>query len=126
MSVPYELVIISPACVLFLYCEYYKKGMTRNWIQNADQNDAKPYFKAYCHVSGVCVINTMGFGYDVRIYWVFIKLVTTVHTSLSDRTLHWDYSDFQLNCQLLLASCYIASGQTTAQATHLLSSNGYM
>jgi hypothetical protein len=38
----------------------------------------------YCHVSGVCVINKTGVGFDDRIYWTFIQLVTTVHKSLSD------------------------------------------
>jgi hypothetical protein len=38
----------------------------------------------YCHVSGVCVSNKTGFGFDDLIYWTFMKLVTTVHQSVSD------------------------------------------
>jgi hypothetical protein len=31
----------------------------------------------YCHVSGDCVTNKTGFGFDDRIYWTFVQLVTT-------------------------------------------------
>jgi hypothetical protein len=40
------------------------------------------------------------------------NLLTTVHklSLSSDWTFHGNYSDFQLNCQLLLASSYISLG----------------
>jgi hypothetical protein len=88
--------------------------------------------KKYCHVSGVCVTNKTGFGFDVRIYWTFTQLVTTVHTwhtvtffrPDSTRELFW--LSTELNCQLLLTSYYIASGRTTVQKTHSFPSIGYM
>jgi hypothetical protein len=37
----------------------------------------------YCHLSEVYVTNKTGFGFDGRIYWTFLQLVTTVHKLLS-------------------------------------------
>jgi hypothetical protein len=55
------------------------------------------------------VTNKTGFGFDDRIYWIFMQLVTTVHKPLSDTlssssdwTLHGYYSDFQPNSVVLL------------------------
>jgi hypothetical protein len=71
-----------------------------------------------------------GFGFDDRIYWTFMQLGTTFHKLLSSTghsrlltTLLWNYSDFQMNCQLLLASRYIVSG-LTSQKTRPPPSNG--
>jgi hypothetical protein len=53
--------------------------------------------------------NTTGFGYDGRIYWTFIPLVTRVHKSLSDTlssssdwALHWNYSVVLLRAPSIL------------------------
>jgi hypothetical protein len=52
-------------------------------------------------VQGLRVTNKTSFGFDDRIYWTYTLLVTTVHnhtlSSSSDWTLHWNYSNFQLN-----------------------------
>jgi hypothetical protein len=43
---------------------------------------------ALSHVSGVSVISKTGFGFDDRIYWAFIQLVSTVHKSLTHCHIH--------------------------------------
>jgi hypothetical protein len=58
--------------------------------------------------------------------WDWLQEFTNQYLSSSDWTLHWNYSDFQLNCQLLLASRYITSGRITAQKAHALLSTGYI
>jgi hypothetical protein len=73
-----------------------------------------------------CVTYKTGFGFDVRIYWTFIRLVTTFHKSLcstGDTRRLSTLLLLQLNCQLFLASRYMASGRTT-QKTHPLPING--
>jgi hypothetical protein len=81
-------------------------------------------------IRGLLDHNT-GCGFDDRIYWTFIQLVIKVRKSLShtlsstsDWTLHWKYSDFQLNSKVLLISRYIISDRTTTQKTHQFPSNG--
>jgi hypothetical protein len=77
---------------------------------------------------GVCVTYKTGFEFDDWIYWTFIQFVTTFHKSISStghpRPHCTNPHLLQLNCQLLLASHYIASGWAT-QKTHPLPSNGY-
>jgi hypothetical protein len=70
-------------------------------------------FTKYSHVSGVCVTNKTGFGFNDRIYWTVIQFVTTAHKSLSDTlsssstghsrlltTLHYSTTPTELNCSL--------------------------
>jgi hypothetical protein len=47
------------------------------WDVSVLENNAKPNF-TYCHVSGVCVTNKTGFGFNDQIYWI-----TRVHKSLT-------------------------------------------
>jgi hypothetical protein len=63
---------------------------------------------------------------DLRLslFWLYSWQLTIWHISyFSDWTLHWNYSDFQMNSQLLLASRYIAWG-LTSQKTCPLPNNG--
>jgi hypothetical protein len=85
-----------------------------------------PKLSTYCHIFGVYVTNKTGFGFDDRIYWTFVQLATAFYKSLSStgHSLLLTTLLFQLNCQLLFASRYIASGRTT-QKTHPLPTNGY-
>jgi hypothetical protein len=96
----------------------------------------------YCHVSGVCVTNKTGFGFDDRIYWTFIQPVTRVHKSLSDLlstssdwALHGNYPDLtelnwtELNwteLSIIVGLSLYSLGSDTVQKTHPLPSNGYM
>jgi hypothetical protein len=58
----------------------------------------------YCHVSGVCVTNKTGFGFDGRIYWTFIQLVTPVHKSVSDTLTSSDWT-LSTSDHILLLRC---------------------
>jgi hypothetical protein len=101
-------------CKLQIFRSETKLGLkptTKQILPNAEGNEARCSKRivslflntvSVIHVSGVCVTDKTGFGFDDRIYWTFIQLITTVHRSVtlssSDWTLQWNYFDFQLNC----------------------------
>jgi hypothetical protein len=77
----------------------------RNAI-SANKMRLQVYIHPYCLVSGVCVTDMTGFGFDNRLYWTFILLVnnssqiTIWHTLVfvrldTPRELFW----LPLNCQ---------------------------
>jgi hypothetical protein len=65
-----------------------------------------------------------GLGFDDRIYWNFIQLVTAFYKAVSSAGHSRLLTTLllQLNCQLLLSSRYIASGRATQKTDPLRSS----
>jgi hypothetical protein len=97
-------------------------------------------FKYHCNYSTCTVFNSRtksswhnlipptadSLNFDLRLCLLWLnssQLTIWPISSSSDCTLHWNYSDFQMNSQLLLASRYIASG-LTPQKTRPLPNNG--
>jgi hypothetical protein len=78
----------------------------------------------YCNVLGVCVTHKTGFGFNERIYWTFIQLVTTFQTSLHStghsRLLITLHKTTRPGDRVTL--CYIASGRAAQKTRPLLSS----
>jgi hypothetical protein len=68
-----------------------EKGKSKLYIMTSSKEEPNgvnsvrncSHFVENCHVLGVCVTYKMGFGFDDRIYWIFIKPVATFHKSLS-------------------------------------------
>jgi hypothetical protein len=58
-----------------------REGDSVKMYAHAQFKSVMSTMNAYSHVSGVCVTNKTGFGFDERIYWTFTQLVTTVHKS---------------------------------------------